>query len=327
MVIPVGSHGIRFQAQQVFTMKFSQKQLSHKRSGFTLIELLVVIAIIAVLVGLLVPAVQKVREAANRMSCTNNLKQIGLAIHNYHGNFGSFPPGYSDFQANPSDPTDLGPGWGWATHILPFLENDSLYKQINLNLPIQHANNQAAAQAVVKSFLCPSDSHNVAFTPKGGTTLIGPSNYVGVYGGPEISDEPGRGDGVFYRNSRVRISDILDGTSNTVCIGERSSNLLKCTWTGLVLGAKAVGPNHPDEEEPPHPLFLGHTGLYNPAAGEIPHVPNAPIAHVDDFWSRHPMGVNFVLCDGSVRMINNTIKPQAWVGLATRAGGEVFSLD
>ena len=69
------------------------------------------------------------------------------------------------------------------------------------------------------------------------------------------------------------------------------------------------------------------SGLFNPAAGEIPHVPNDPIAHVDDFWSRHPMGVNFVLCDGSVRMINNTIKPQAWVGVATRAGGEVFSLD
>src|SRR5438105_6411662 len=104
------------------------------RQGFTLIELLVVIAIIAMLLGLLVPAVQKVREAMARLECKNNLKQIGLALHNYHGAFKCLPPGYSSAVA--ADNSDLGPGWGWAAHLLPFLEQDNLYKNINFSAGI-----------------------------------------------------------------------------------------------------------------------------------------------------------------------------------------------
>src|SRR5258708_2555504 len=125
------------------------------RRGFTLIELLVVIAVIGVLVGLLLPAVQQAREAARRMSCRNNLKQIGLALHNYHGSHNVFPPGYvSNFDASG---TDTGPGWGWAAMILPQMEQRPLFDAVNFNTPIEAPSNQTNRLGVVGGFLCPSD--------------------------------------------------------------------------------------------------------------------------------------------------------------------------
>jgi len=296
-----------------------------KRNGFTLIELLVVIAIIAVLVGLLLPAVQKVREAANRMQCANNLKQIGLGLQSFHSTLNRFPSGYTDRQRVVSNPTDLGYGTGWATLLLPYMEQENLYKQINHSGPILDPVNQAPIQTVIKSYLCPSDNHSNPFIPAGITQPIGPANYVAVFGTGEVSEDPGRGDGVFYRNSMTRMTDILDGTSNTICVGERSSNLLKCTWVGVIPGAQSISPLHPDEAEPAHPLIMGHTGVWDP--NDPPHTPNSPLAHVDDFWSRHSSGVNFLLCDGSVRIINNTIRPESWAALGTKAAGDIANLD
>src|SRR5438309_9453178 len=126
------------------------------RQALTLIELLVVIAVIGTLIGLLLPAVQKTREAANRISCSNNLRQIGLALHNYHDSKGSLPPGYL-CNVTP-DPVNTSPGWGWAAFILPFLEQENLYRQINFQLPVEHPSHDAVRTHELKTFACPSDS-------------------------------------------------------------------------------------------------------------------------------------------------------------------------
>ena len=126
-----------------------------RRPAFTLIELLVVIAIIAILIGLLVPAVQKVREAAARTQCVNNLKQIGLALHNYHDSKKVFPSGYRASGAYSDGSSDTTPGWGWGAYLLPYLEQDNLCRQLNFTAPVQ---NSPAIQTIVKVYLCPSDT-------------------------------------------------------------------------------------------------------------------------------------------------------------------------
>src|SRR6476646_5843582 len=135
-----------------FRRPIMRRTLSARNRGFTLIELLVVIAIIAVLIGLLLPAVQKVREAAARLKCQNNLKQIGLAFHNYHAAYGAFPPGFSS-RAEPEDGPGLGPGWGWGAYLLPYLEQDALYRQINFSRDIADPANAAARVTSVPVFL------------------------------------------------------------------------------------------------------------------------------------------------------------------------------
>ncbi|QDU20689.1 DUF1559 family PulG-like putative transporter [Urbifossiella limnaea] len=296
-----------------------------RRRGFTLIELLVVIAIIAVLIGLLLPAVQKVREAAARTQCQNNLKQVGIAMHAYHGAYGYFPPGYTSGAPSPNA-EGTGPGWGWGAHLLPFMEQEPLYRQANLALDISHPSNAAVRTTSLKGYLCPSDAPRApTFTAvaDGGAAIceVAFANYVGLGGVYEVTDNPDVNTGVLLRNSRFRVADITDGTSGTLMVVERTSRRSPMTtWVGAVTNSvnPPVTPGY-DDEGPP---TLCLTNVGEPDEGRTP---NNPLVHVEDAGSQHTGGVNALYSDGSVRFIRNTISPVTWSALGTRAGSEVVT--
>jgi prepilin-type N-terminal cleavage/methylation domain-containing protein/prepilin-type processing-associated H-X9-DG protein len=274
------------------------------RPAFTLIELLVVIAIIAILIALLVPAVQKVREAASRISCTNNMKQVGLALHMHNDSLKKLPSGY--LMNVDAAGMETGPGWGWGTQILDGLEQSMLRATIDVNIDVR-ANVHAGARGVlIATYLCPSDNAPPFFTPAMSATALPRGNYVGVFGSNGIEDDPGAGNGLFFRNSNVKFAHITDGLSNTLMVGERHNIRMPATWTGVVAGA---------DEAPA--LVLG----------TCDHLPNDPNGHKEDFASRHSSGCNFLFADGTVRMISNSITPAVYQGLATRAGNEVVMPD
>jgi prepilin-type N-terminal cleavage/methylation domain-containing protein len=297
--------------------------------GFTLIELLVVIAIIAILIGLLLPAVQKVRESAARSQCLNNLKQIGLALHNYHDANQSLPPGY--FASGPYEDgsNDTVPGWGWATYILPYLEQGNLYNQFNLSQPVQ---NFPGIQTLLKLYLCPSDDYSTApfavLNAFGAVTVIAaPSSYAATCG-PDASDvaDP-TGLGVFHRNSRTRFADIIDGTSQTVMVGDRAWADSQGIWAGAPAGGmmRPGSRNHWRTATLPAPgLVLAHNNFIN--------IKTDADGGLDDFSSYHIGGVNLLFADGTVHFVRSITgdgqdRWDFWA-LGTRAGGEVIlSLD
>ena len=284
-------------------------------AGFTLIELLVVIAIIAILIGLLLPAVQKVREAAARLKCKNNLKQIGLAFHNYHDRLGALPAGYST-QIAPSG-VEIGPGWGWAAYLLDDLEQGNVRQQIDFGMTIGGSAHAVPRTQVLKVFLCPSDSEIGTFTTTAVPVTVAHANYVAVFGTNEVEPNPGAGNGTFFRNSRVRFGDISDGLSNTYIVGERSSDISLATWTGAIPGAQVPLRRDPTQID-------GHFFL---VLGRGDHQPNSPSSHIDDFYSRHIQGLNCLFGDGSVHSIGNGVTPAVWAAIQTRNLGEVVPAE
>ncbi|QEH38565.1 Type II secretion system protein G precursor [Aquisphaera giovannonii] len=322
-----------------------------RRRGFTLIELLVVIAIISVLIGLLLPAVQSAREAARRVQCTNNLKQMGLALHNYEGSTGSFPSGVISALANPSwtmppgqctaFPADIGPGWSLFALMSPYLEQQVLTNSLNFSLTIADPSNQTTRQTRIATYVCPSDDATTGVSmydcgdppvasnlPQPVLPNLGPNSYVGCLGGATggyptslvgcYEYQPFNG--IFHRNSRVRIADITDGTSNTVGIGERDDYFVTTTWVGVIPGAEAI--YNPQRGKgcsnwrPPLVAVLAHGRQFTV---------NAPDASPGAFQSQHPAGGNFLFMDGSVRFVKSTMSlPTMWA-ICTRNLGEIIS--
>jgi prepilin-type N-terminal cleavage/methylation domain-containing protein/prepilin-type processing-associated H-X9-DG protein len=298
------------------------------RSAFTLIELLVVIAIIALLIGLLLPAVQQVRAAALRTQCINNLKQVGLALHNFHDVNSHFPSGYLA-SAPSGDPNfATAPGWGWAPFILPYLEQGALYEQlqdaIQSGTSITDPSVAIPIQARVSQFICPSDvmpdgpfavyslagntSYPLVYSEGApGTVLASPSSYAGCCGRDENSDADGViGSGVFYCNSQTRLTDITDGTSCTILVAERAWCNANGVWIGAIPGCAMVfGQLNPTKDiagglantpifAPPM-LVQDHAHLVNPYLDLD--------GGLDDMSSQHTGGANVLLADGSVHFV------------------------
>jgi prepilin-type N-terminal cleavage/methylation domain-containing protein/prepilin-type processing-associated H-X9-DG protein len=302
--------------------------------AFTLIELLVVVAIIAILLGLLLPAVQRVREAAARSQCGNNLKQIGLALHNYHDVNLALPPGYLASHAYIDGTTDTTPGWGWAVFVLPYLELDNLYRQLDFTRPIPTS---VAIQTPVKLYLCPSDAYSTV--PFGVSDAFGdpltqaaPCCYAACVGGDESATDDPTGMGIFYRNSRTRLTDVKDGTSNTILVGDRAWSNVNGIWAGAVpSGVCRRGPLNPCPGTgagfyPAPTLVLAHSHLNNTTSDTD--------GGLDDFSSRHIGGSNFLFADGHVSLIRSipgdapgggyTPDSLAFQALGTRANGELI---
>jgi prepilin-type N-terminal cleavage/methylation domain-containing protein/prepilin-type processing-associated H-X9-DG protein len=296
---------------------------AHRR-GFTLIELLVVIAIIAVLIGLLLPAVQKVREAAARSKCTSHLSQIGLALQNYHDVNKYFPAGYTSGIAGAAD---TGPGWAWAAFILPQIEQSALYSTIRFDQPIENGVNAGARVTSVSIYICPSDTASQTWTTSKytasgalGTTIcdVASANYAAVYGLSDpsvgIADPADAAEGCFFRNSKIGIKDITDGTSTTFLVGERSVQMGPATWVGSVTGAQVYTAGFGPVEDGP-----GMT------LGQAKRPPGAGNQEVNEYSSRHSGGANFLFADGHVAFISGGIDPAIYKALATRSGGEPIS--
>ena len=314
-----------------------------RRSGFTLIELLVVIAIIAVLIGLLLPAVQKVREAASRLKCQNNLHQLGLAMHNYHTAYEVFPQGRNQYPKVVSAPARL----------LAYVEQDNLQRLVNYDSTLADPQNVAASKTRVALFLCPSDLANGQVP---GMTDYG-TNYVACNGTGVTVDAAGNvtaytkipdGNGIFAQVP-VRVLEITDGTSNTAAFSESLIGNGQVPGTlptdpkmiSLVV-LEVAGGNDPTPAD-----CDGGNGTWNGRRGERwidghfgstlynhYHTPNARkwdcgnASHnkaLTSARSNHPGGVNVLFADGSVRFVADTVAPSTWRALATRAGGEVVA--
>lgn len=313
--------------------------MNRRRNGFTLIELLVVIAIIGVLIALLLPAVQAAREAARRAQCTNNLKQVGIAMHNYHDTFGSLPPGKLDCCYGT-----------WQAFVLPFLEQGALYNSYNTlgnsttntadggSLRYGGAANTTVTRARINTLTCPSDTPNAIpssnltahnYSVNWGNTHLGQSTHplTGIlFGGAPFMNLSSAIGGTAGRT--FGFNDIRDGLSQTLLVAEvvqgQGRDLRGLGWWGDAAGFHAhLAPNSPLPDR-----------IYDISYCQFPNFDVPPCDATDTnnptafaARSRHPGGVNVTMGDGSVRFIKNTIALPIWQALSTTRGQEVVSAD
>jgi prepilin-type N-terminal cleavage/methylation domain-containing protein/prepilin-type processing-associated H-X9-DG protein len=311
------------------------------RRAFTLIELLVVIAIVGILVALLIPAVQAARESARRAQCTSQLKQIGLALLQYHDAQRVFPPGYLYYgppkppPANPnihrifdlpifSQAVPCDPGWSWLALSLPFLEQRPLYDSINLASPLWNMTNDSIRVLPLPVADCPSDSGTSVFTvywdvlPGGLEART--TSYTACFGSfGLINTDPDYGVGLFQRNSHHRLAEVLDGTSTTIAVGERAAFFAKAPWAGVMThGTVRTTPGAPvytsTVEQAPVMAMARTAKNYL----------NSPFSEPYDFFSAHSNIVNFVFADGSVRALSDGLDLDVLHSYSTFAGGEAL---
>lgn len=275
------------------------QRVSVPKRGFTLIELMFVTAVVALMAALAPSALQQARESARQASCKNNLKQIGLAMHNYHDTFNTFPPGWNAHVSTPGN----GPRVGWQTSILPYVDEFQLYEQIDFhsNLPAANAGAQAEktwVQSELPIYRCPSDPTSPTNPMRGN---YGTSNYSGNHGNltlprwttgrttvfwPGQVETPKDANGLLYWNSSVRFRSITDGGSNTLLVGERCVTSGAGIWPGV-----------------------GSNNLENDAVTECSHASRLNRG-LTSFSSPHPGIVQFVFCDGSVHSLNEDISSE-----------------
>jgi prepilin-type N-terminal cleavage/methylation domain-containing protein/prepilin-type processing-associated H-X9-DG protein len=339
-----------------------QEAIKRKRIAFTLVELLVVIAIIGILIALLLPAVQAAREAARKSQCSNNLKQIGLALLNYHDSKRHFPEGYSGaVQYTVTDdedaPIDTSLGWAWSTEILPYCEESTLYSSLRLDLHVEDTLNSKAISTVVSTYLCPSDQGIVGSPPTISVTdglgtqlaLAAPSSYTAICGDDQIetghkqvegADQPSPDFpmhiGIFSRNSHTRMAEITDGMSKTLMVGEHACQDAQGIWAGAINGSMVLrGDQNPcpgNATDKATSFVLSHAHLINANADTD--------GGLDDPSSGHVGGANFVFADGSVRFLQDvpgdppdgsnppyTQDSIVFQYMATKAGGEIIPAD
>jgi prepilin-type N-terminal cleavage/methylation domain-containing protein/prepilin-type processing-associated H-X9-DG protein len=327
------------------------------RQGFTLIELLVVIAIIAVLIGLLLPAVQKVREATNRISCTNNLKQIALATMNFESSYKRFPSAVN-LQIDPyyganmvgkfGPPPDPSGSYSLWEALMPFIEQDNLQKNLVFNQLNQYGimadsqyvncvgQNSYGAQTI-KILVCPSDQlpspAQTTYTGDNGTVYyLGMTSYGGNAGSRGVYWQYATQDGMFCLNSKVKIADLTDGTSNTFFFGERFHwdpvwDALQTASGGQLINSYGgwAWANPYAMEDQTESAYSPINYLTPPGTTNLTY--DLQDARLSAWGSGHAGGANFAFVDGSVHFLTSAVTQTVLQALATRAGGEVISAD